>query len=70
MTRHPLQEIPLVEGFWAFARPGSRSALMDTGQWDDVLQAVYDLGWTLFEIDNRGVIRAAYRKASVDPRGN
>jgi hypothetical protein len=69
MKRPRLREITLEEGIRLFGLPGSRSALMDVGQWDDVLQTVYDLGWTLFEVGANGLERV-YRKRCLDPSPN
>jgi hypothetical protein len=38
---------------------------MSTGQWDALLAAAYEAGWTLLELDADEVPVRAYRKAMV-----
>lgn len=59
-TRH-LNVIPLSEAIPL--RPGVCYCTMSRGQWDEVLQEVYDTGFTLLELDEQERPIQAYRKA-------
>jgi hypothetical protein len=37
---------------------------MSPGQWDGILQAAYDTGWVLIEVDDAEIPVRAYRKKS------
>ncbi len=43
-------------------RPGVCYCTMSEGQWDTLLQAAYDLGFVLLELDDGERVRRAYRK--------
>jgi hypothetical protein len=47
-------------------RRGICYATLLPGQWDAVLQAVYDLGWVLLELDSAERPVAAYRRLPAD----
>jgi len=48
-------------------RPGTCYATMLHGQWDDMLQVVYDLGFVLLELDNEERPVRAYRRPHRPP---
>ena len=64
MQRPPLNEIPLFEAIApiAGAATATISITMSAGQWDNLLQAAYDTGWTLVEVDREEKPVAAYRR--------
>ena len=43
------------------ALPGIRTVTMSVGQWDPVLQAAYDEGWLLLELDEGERLVGAYQ---------
>jgi hypothetical protein len=43
------------------ALPGIRTVTMSVGQWDSLLQATYNAGWLLLELDNNERVVCAYR---------
>ncbi len=49
-----------------FVTPGAANITMNIGQWDATLQAAYDAGWTLIEVDQHGRPVRAYRKEWVN----
>ena len=53
-----LRPIPLAETF-----ADGRVITMSEGQWDAILAAAYNAGWTLLELDDRELPVRAYRKA-------
>jgi len=57
MKRPELHKITLSE----VSRHGAVMT-MSTGQWDRLLQAAYDTGWTLVELDREEKPVAAYRR--------
>lgn len=59
MKRPALNEVPLRAD--VLNKPGV-SITMSAGQWDGLLQAAYDVGCTLIEIDQNGKPARAYRK--------
>ncbi len=59
MTRPILNEIPVDE---AMKKPGL-TITMDRGQWDALINAVYDFGGTLLEIVDEIPARAFRKKA-------
>lgn len=64
MKRPTLEAIPLPK---TFLEPGEFYITCSPGQWDMKLQAAYDAGWTLLEIEEvRGVEKAvrAWKKTS------
>ena len=58
MKRPPLHEIPLSE---VRLLPGTLMFTMSIGQWDALLQAGYDQGATLLELNADEIPVAAYR---------
>jgi hypothetical protein len=60
MKRPVLNEIPL-EGGTVFFRPGL-FITMSVGQWDGLLEAAYDTGATLLELDDDENPVKAYRR--------
>lgn len=60
MNRPILTEIPL--DLQEILKPGKVSCTMSIGQWDTVLEVMYDQGATLIELDNDEVPITAYRK--------
>ena len=64
MQRPPLNEIPLFEAIAPIvgAATATINITMSTGQWDRLLQAAYDTGWTLVEVDREEKPVAAYRR--------
>ena len=58
-TKRPeLQSIPMSQ---VSIGPAARIITMSPGQWDGLLQASYETGWTLLEIVDEQPVRA-YRK--------
>jgi hypothetical protein len=53
-----LDSIPLSDAI----RPGRVTVTMSTGQWDELLNQGYLIGWTLLELDDNERPIAAYRK--------
>lgn len=52
-----LRRVPLSEA-WS----GGRVITMSVGQWDALLSAAYERGWTLLELDERERPVRAYRR--------
>jgi hypothetical protein len=63
MSRPELRSIPLVGCF----RRGNVTITMSVGQWDGLLQAAYEHGCILFELDENEYPVAAY--CNHDPQG-
>lgn len=61
-ARPPLTEVPLAEVLPP--RPGACSITMSVGQWDTLLQAAYEAGWVLLELDDNEFPVRAYRRPS------
>jgi hypothetical protein len=63
-TRRPdLTPYPLDAALAALTtRSGSVTITMSLGQWDSLLAAAYDDGWTLLELDTHEVPVRAYRR--------
>jgi hypothetical protein len=59
-TRPALRPIPLADGW---LKAGEVTVTMSTGQWDAVLQASYDAGFVLLELDEDERPVAAYQRA-------
>ncbi len=51
MKRPELNKIPFDNRI--FVTPGAANITMAPGQWDTMLQAAYDRGWTLIEVDRK-----------------
>ena len=73
MTRPALREIPLGEA--VPLKAGTVTVTMSAGQWDGLLQAAYDGGFVLLELDDDELPVRAFQKgavalASADRRGN
>jgi len=66
--RPPLREVPL-KAVWP-PRPGTISATMSRGQWDAFLQAAYDVGCVLIELNHWERPVAAYCKDKFHPADN
>lgn len=64
MNRPMLTEIAL--DLQEILKPGKVSCTMNVGQWDTVLEAMYDQGATLIELDDSELLVAAYRKSVPD----
>jgi hypothetical protein len=64
-TRPRLAEVRLAS-VWP-PRPGGHCfCTMSIGQWDGTLQAAYDLGYTLLELDDEETIVRAYRTTALN----
>jgi len=63
ILRPPLRRIPLAEGW---VRPGVVTITMSVGQWDALLQASYDAGFLLLELDDKERPIALYQKTCVE----
>lgn len=63
MTRRDLHPIPLEQAIAALAgiEPPARVMTMSEGQWDSLLSAAYQAGWTLLELDSHERPVRAYR---------
>ncbi len=61
MNRPPLTATPLADVFPL--RRGLCYATCSPGQWDAVLQAAYDCGWVLLEVDDHERPVRAFRRA-------
>ena len=61
MTRPTLREIPLAEAIPL--KPGELTVTMSQGQWSRVLQAAYDSGCVLLELDDQERPARAYQRA-------
>jgi hypothetical protein len=70
MKRPVLHEVPLDEVVESLVsgRP-SVNVTMGAGQWDGLLQAAYDAGHNLIELDDNEVPVKAYRKETVSKNG-
>jgi hypothetical protein len=62
VTRPPLYEIPLSSA--VPFRVGEVTVTMSIGQWDAVLQGMYDAGCVLLELDDEERPVAAYQRAA------
>ncbi len=63
-TKRPeLQSIPMSQ---VSIGPGARIITMSPGQWDGLLQASYETGWTLLEIVDEQPVRAYRRPAHLN----
>lgn len=64
--RRDLHPVPLTAAIEALlgGSPGTRVITMSEGQWDALLSAAYEQGWTLLELDEHEQPVRAYRKAS------
>ncbi|HEV3435761.1 MAG TPA: hypothetical protein VG122_00280 [Gemmata sp.] len=58
--RPDIKAVPLVDVFPH--KPGTVYITMSIGQWDELLQAAYDEGLVLLELDDREQVVRAYRK--------
>lgn len=56
-----LRPLPLGD-LLPLGRPGQRVMTMGEGQWDGILSAAYEQGWTLLELDEDERPVRAYRK--------
>jgi hypothetical protein len=64
-SRRPkLTELPLRD-VWP-PRPGLAYMTLSPGQWDATLQATYDLGYVLVEVDSRERPVKAYRTPALN----
>jgi len=63
MNRPELNEVPLDTTM----KPATINITMSPGQWDVLLQAVYDAGHNLIEIDKNEIPVKAYRKKQCQP---
>jgi len=61
MKRPVLNEIALDEAMSLMLEPMSASITVSPGQWDVLLQAAYDRGWILLEVENERLVRAFRR---------
>jgi hypothetical protein len=61
--RPPLREVPL-QSVLPF-KHGQCYATMSPGQWDTALEAAYDLGFIMLELDDDEQPRRAYQRGSV-----
>jgi hypothetical protein len=61
MKRPVLNEVPLNSTIWGTGKP-SVNITMSAGQWNGFLQAAYDAGHNLIELDEDEVPVRAYRK--------
>jgi len=71
MTRRDLHPIPLDEAIAALTggQPRGRVMTMSIGQWDGMLSAAYEAGWTLLELDVDERPLRAYRLKKPEPNG-
>ena len=61
MKRPELNEVPLSTTILRTGKP-SNNVTMSVGQWDGFLQAAYDAGYNLIELDDNEVPVRAYRR--------
>ena len=62
MKRPELTEIPL-DDINIFG-PGKCTITMSEGQWDALLAAAYENGWTLLELDEHEILVKTYRRSA------
>ena len=63
MQKPDLNEISIVDAFYAMSiTSGQLIVTMSPGQWDALLQAAYNDGAVLLELDEQENPRRAYRK--------
>lgn len=65
MKRPRLDRIPIP---CPFPEPGKQYITCSPGQWDKLLKAAYESGWTLLEIkqkDGREIVVKAFKKSST-----
>ena len=66
-TTHPrLAQVPLASVWPPRPDEGHCFATMSIGQWDTMLQAAYDVGFTLLELDDEENIVRAYRTPALN----
>jgi len=61
MRRPELNEVPLSSTMLGAGKP-SVNVTMSVGQWDSLLQAAYDAGYNLIELDDNEIPMRAYRR--------
>lgn len=66
MRRPQLNRLPLETALGFLRKPGAGQCVitMSVGQWDAMLQAAYQQGWTLLELDRKERPIAAYKRQS------
>jgi hypothetical protein len=65
-TRPRLAEIPLASVWPPREGEGHCFATVSIGQWDSLLQAAYDTGFTLLELDDEENIVKAFRTPALN----
>jgi hypothetical protein len=62
MKRKRPELIEIQRGGNARIQPGQCCITMSVGQWDTMLEACYDLGWRLIELDKNEKLVAIYQR--------